>query len=77
MARITVLGGCGAVGSVAVRTLTELPDFDEIIIADINTPGAQALANELGKECTPVEVNALSKESIRAAVKGCVEAKLA
>ena len=42
-----VLGGCGAVGSVAVRTLTELPDFDEILIADINTQGAQELASKL------------------------------
>ncbi|MDO8123107.1 MAG: saccharopine dehydrogenase NADP-binding domain-containing protein [Candidatus Hermodarchaeota archaeon] len=70
MARITVLGGCGAVGSVAVRTLTELPDFDEVLIADINTQGAQKLASQLGKECTPIEVDALNSESILEAVKG-------
>ncbi len=70
MTRITVLGGCGAVGSVAVRTLKELPDFNEIIIADINTVAAQKLAAELGGECTAIEVNALNAESIQSAIKG-------
>ena len=70
MTRITVLGGCGAVGSVAVRTLKELPDFDEIIIADINTEGAQTLADELGGECSALEVNAVDPKSIQSAIKG-------
>ncbi len=69
MPRITVLGGCGAVGSVAVRTLNELPDFNEIIIADINTDAAQILADKLGGECTALEVNALDPKSIRTAIK--------
>jgi saccharopine dehydrogenase (NAD+, L-lysine-forming) len=70
MTRITVLGGCGAVGSVAVRTLNELPDFDEIMIADINTAAAHKLADELGGECTAIEVNALKAESIQSAIQG-------
>ena len=70
MTRITVLGGCGAVGSIAVRTLKELPDFNEIIIADINTEAAQNLAAELGGECTAMEVNALNAGSIQSAIKG-------
>ena len=70
MSRITVLGGCGAVGSVAVRTLKELPDFDEIIIADINTEGAQALADELGGECSALEVNASNPKSIQSVIEG-------
>jgi saccharopine dehydrogenase (NAD+, L-lysine-forming) len=70
MSRITVLGGCGAVGSVAVRKLTELPDFDEIVIADINTEGAHKLADELGSACTACEFDALSPESIRQVVEG-------
>ncbi|MFX1577429.1 MAG: saccharopine dehydrogenase family protein [Promethearchaeota archaeon] len=69
MTRITVLGGCGAVGSVAVRTLKDLPDFDEIIIADINAEGAQALADELGGECSALEVNALKTENVQSAIK--------
>ncbi len=70
MPRITVLGGCGSVGSVAVRTLTELPDFDEVLIADINTQRAQELASQLGKECTPIEVDALNSDNVLTAIKG-------
>ena len=70
MARITVLGGCGAVGRVAVRTLKALPDFEEIIIADINTDAAELLAEELGEACTAFEVDALKPKSIQSAIKG-------
>ncbi len=70
MARITVLGGCGAVGNVSVRTLRALPDFDEIIIADINTEAANALADELGGECTAKEVDALNPKSLLSAIRG-------
>ncbi|MFX1582044.1 MAG: saccharopine dehydrogenase family protein [Promethearchaeota archaeon] len=69
MNRITVLGGCGAVGTVAVRTLQQLQDFDEIIIADINIDAANALAEELGGECSALEVNALNLKSIPAAIE--------
>ena len=31
MSRITVLGGCGVVGTVAVKTLVSVDDFSEII----------------------------------------------
>ncbi len=70
MSRITVLGGCGAVGSEAVRKLTDLPDFDEIIIADINTETAMKLAGELGNTCTACEVDALNSESISQVIDG-------
>jgi saccharopine dehydrogenase (NAD+, L-lysine-forming) len=69
MTRITVLGGCGAVGSVAVRTLKQLPDFDEIVISDINTEAAKVLAAELGGECSALEVNALDPKSIQNAIE--------
>ncbi|MFX1319169.1 MAG: saccharopine dehydrogenase family protein [Promethearchaeota archaeon] len=70
MSRITVLGGCGVVGRVAARTLKDLPDFDEIIIADINTEAAELLADELGEACTPFEVDVLQPKSIQSAIQG-------
>lgn len=70
MARITVLGGCGAVGSVAVRTLANLPDFDEIIIGDINEEGAIRLADKVGDECSAVEVDVLDAKSVQNAIVG-------
>jgi len=46
--RVIVLGGCGAMGSEVTRDLARTSDFEEIVIADLNLPGAQALAAELG-----------------------------
>ncbi|MFX0115643.1 MAG: saccharopine dehydrogenase family protein [Candidatus Hodarchaeota archaeon] len=50
MTQIIVLGGCGAVGSVAVKTLASIPDFSEVIIGDINIKRARELVNELRSE---------------------------
>ncbi|MFX1319167.1 MAG: saccharopine dehydrogenase NADP-binding domain-containing protein [Promethearchaeota archaeon] len=68
--RITVLGGFGAVGRVAVRTPKELLDFDEIVIADINTDAVELLAEELSEACTPFEVDALQLKPIQSAIQG-------
>ncbi len=70
MARITVLGGCGAVGSVAVRTLSTMPDFDEVLIADINMQKAKILAKKIAKECRPIKADAQNSTSIRQAIRG-------
>lgn len=70
MARITVLGGCGAVGSVAVRTLSMMPDFDEVLIADINMQKAEILAKKIGGECRSIKVDAQNSTSIQEAIRG-------
>lgn len=71
MARITVLGGCGTVGSVAVHTLAELGDFNEIIVADIDTERADVLLAEVGSEClSSVSCDANDSKSIKDAIKG-------
>jgi saccharopine dehydrogenase-like NADP-dependent oxidoreductase len=46
--RIVVLGGCGEMGTEATRDLAQTSEFEEIVIADVNLPKAQALAEELG-----------------------------
>lgn len=71
MAKVIVLGGCGAVGSVAVKTLAAQDMFTEIIIGDWNIEKAQKLAKELGPKVSSVKVNAEDTESIKSAVKGC------
>ncbi|MFX1562555.1 MAG: saccharopine dehydrogenase family protein [Promethearchaeota archaeon] len=71
MARITVLGGCGTVGSVAVRTLVDLNDFSEIVIGDIDLPKADRIVKELGTDrLSAKKVDALNPRSIREAIKG-------
>jgi len=46
--RVIVLGGCGAMGSEVTRDLAHTSQFEEIVIADLDLPKAEALAEELG-----------------------------
>lgn len=71
MTKVIVLGGCGAVGSVAVRTLAAQDIISEVVIGDWNFEKAQTMAKELGAKVSAVKVNAEDRESIKAAVKGC------
>ena len=72
MAKIVVLGGCGAVGSVAVRTLAAQTFFDEVIIADANMDKAAAMVAELGPaKVSARPLNAEKAKSVKEAVKGC------
>jgi len=68
--RITVLGGCGTVGSIAVKTLASSNVFSEIVIGDVDVQKAEKLASELGAEkVSAVKVDALDSGSIKKAVK--------
>jgi len=49
MKRVVVLGGCGAVGSVAVKALAEAGSFDSIVIGDVNEQRARELIGEIGR----------------------------
>jgi len=71
MAKVTVLGGCGAVGSVAVKTLAAQDMISEVVIGDWNIEKAQKLAKDFGSKVSAVKVNAEDGESIKAAVSGC------
>jgi saccharopine dehydrogenase (NAD+, L-lysine-forming) len=71
MTKVIVLGGCGAVGSVAVKTLAAQDMISEIVIGDWNIEKAQKLAKDFGSKVSAVKVNAEDDESIKAAVKGC------
>ncbi|MFX1512188.1 MAG: saccharopine dehydrogenase family protein [Promethearchaeota archaeon] len=70
MSKIIILGGCGVVGSVAVKALTLLPDFSDVVIGDINIEKAHALIEEIGSEkLSAVIVDALKPESIKNAIR--------
>lgn len=71
MSKVIVLGGCGAVGSVAVKTLAAQDIISEVIIGDWNIEKAQKLAKEFGPKVSAVKVNAEEEDSIKAAIKGC------
>lgn len=71
MSKVTVLGGCGAVGSIATETLVSSGVFSEVTVADINITAARKLAGKLkGSKLSVVELDAESQQSIRKAIAG-------
>ena len=71
MAKVIVLGGCGAVGSVAVKTLVETDTFSEVVIADYNAPKAEQMVSELGQKVSFIKVDATDAQNIKDAIEGC------
>jgi saccharopine dehydrogenase-like NADP-dependent oxidoreductase len=71
MSRLVVLGGCGAVGSTAVRYLTPTDYYDEYVVADKDIEAARKLAAELGEDKVKAfELNADDPQSLRDAIAG-------
>lgn len=71
MSKVTVLGGCGAVGSIATEMLASSKVFSEVVIADINIAQARKTVQTLGpSNLSAVEVDAESPESIKIAIAG-------
>lgn len=72
MAKVIVLGGCGAVGRVAVKTLAEQKIFDRIVIGDQDSDKAEKMASQLGHDVvSAVKFDANDPSSIRNAIQGC------
>ncbi|MEE9528922.1 MAG: saccharopine dehydrogenase NADP-binding domain-containing protein, partial [Dehalococcoidia bacterium] len=70
MAKIIVLGGCGTVGSTAVKTLASNDEFSEVVIGDFNIEKANELVAQLGsKKVSAVKVDAEDEKSIKDVVK--------
>ena len=72
MAKVMVLGGCGAVGSVAVKTLAAQEMFTQVVIGDMNMDKAEELISQLGSgKVSAVKVDAGDSQSIKDAIQGC------
>jgi saccharopine dehydrogenase (NAD+, L-lysine-forming) len=70
MSRVIVLGGCGIVGSQAVKALLATNDFDEIVISDINIEKADEYVTEIGDHrLSSLKVDLTDSEMIRDAIK--------
>jgi saccharopine dehydrogenase-like NADP-dependent oxidoreductase len=68
---IIVLGGAGAMGRIAVRTLTEYDDVDQVTIADYNEERAHEVASTLRSskiEVKQIDVN--NEERLRSLLRG-------
>lgn len=71
MSRVTVLGGCGVVGTVAVKALVSSGDFSEIVVGDINLQKANECVSQIGDEClSSFKVDASDPAAIKEAIKG-------
>jgi saccharopine dehydrogenase (NAD+, L-lysine-forming) len=74
MSKVIVLGGCGAVGSIAVKTLVAADMFSEIVIGDMNIEKAQSIASELSSQGASTTVSAVKLDASDAAsVKNAIE----
>lgn len=70
MAKVVVLGGAGAVGRVAAKTLVAHEAFNEVVIADIDLKTAASLAADFGPGATSAWIDANDRASVAAAVAG-------
>ncbi len=71
MSKVTVLGGCGAVGSIATETLASSAVFSEVTVADMNIVAAKKLTRAIkGSKLSAVELDAENPQSIRKAISG-------
>lgn len=71
MSRLVILGGCGAVGGTAVRTLAATGYYDEYVVADKKLDMARKLSSELGPDkVKAVELNADDPRSLQEAIAG-------
>ncbi|WP_287155811.1 saccharopine dehydrogenase NADP-binding domain-containing protein [Candidatus Solincola tengchongensis] len=70
MSRLTILGGCGAVGSTAARALAAGGYFSELVIADKEEEAARRLAAELGDKVSAAAVDADDAGSLREVMSG-------
>jgi saccharopine dehydrogenase (NAD+, L-lysine forming) len=72
MSTVIVLGGCGAVGGVVVKTLADQEIFSKIIIGDINEQRARQIASSIRPDkIAAVRVDAENPQSIKSAIAGC------
>jgi lysine 6-dehydrogenase len=68
---IIVLGGAGAMGRIAARTLTEYADIDQITIADYNEERAQEVAASLHSNNIVVkQIDVNDEERLQALLRG-------
>ena len=71
MAQVIVLGGGGAVGRVASKTLAGHDAFSKVVVADFNPEKARTLLSEVGSSKISFEwFDAQDPQSIKEAIKG-------
>jgi saccharopine dehydrogenase (NAD+, L-lysine-forming) len=71
MSKITVLGGCGVVGSIAAQTLVASGAFSEVVVADARVVQAKKMVRKWGlAPSSALELDADDPKNIRKAIAG-------
>ena len=71
MSKLVIMGGCGAVGSTAMRSLASTDHYDEYVVADRDIEAARKLSSELGPERVKAfELDADDPGNLREAMRG-------
>lgn len=71
MSTVIVLGGAGAVGSVAAEKLADSEEFERVVIGDVNLEKAREIEKRIGSpKISVMQVDAGSPDSIKTAVAG-------
>ncbi|MEM2947281.1 MAG: saccharopine dehydrogenase NADP-binding domain-containing protein [Candidatus Bathyarchaeia archaeon] len=69
--RVTVLGGAGTIGSMAVRILASSGMFSEVVIGDVAYEKAKKLASEIGvKGVSAVKIDVTDSSKLQKTIKG-------
>jgi lysine 6-dehydrogenase len=69
--KILALGGCGAMGKVAVETVLELNPMLEIVVADLDEDAAMRFADSFPENVTAAQVNALDSTQLDRLMQPC------
>jgi saccharopine dehydrogenase (NAD+, L-lysine-forming) len=70
MVKIIVLGGCGVVGRIAVKTLVSFNDFSEIVIGDVNEVIAQEIIKTINtKNISFEKIDVSNKNELKTLIK--------
>ena len=68
MSRIVVLGGAGIIGQAIVQDLAE--DVEQVIIADLDLPQAEIVADKIGRGCVALAVDVTNPEQLDKVLSG-------
>jgi saccharopine dehydrogenase-like NADP-dependent oxidoreductase len=68
---VVIVGGAGAMGRWAVRSIAKLGSSGRLLIADIDEARAQRVADEVGGPCAAVRLDATDPAALREVFSGC------
>jgi saccharopine dehydrogenase-like NADP-dependent oxidoreductase len=68
---VVIVGGAGAMGRYAARSVARLGSADRLVIADLNLPYAERLAAEIGPPCEATSVDATDTDALAKLFADC------